>query len=82
MAKRLAICTLAADARGPLFDRAGQGLYQPGLVVQPFLMAAAIDAALDGTLGEKESGKAEFARSASATVGDVPVATVTSGATA
>ncbi len=37
---------LAADARGPLFDRAGQGLYQPGLVVQPFLMAAAIDAAL------------------------------------
>ncbi|HPY24800.1 MAG TPA: 2-oxoacid:acceptor oxidoreductase subunit alpha, partial [Mycobacterium sp.] len=45
-------------------------------------LEAAIDAALDGTLGEKESGKAEFARSASATIGDVPVATVTSGATA
>ncbi|HQF70735.1 MAG TPA: penicillin-binding transpeptidase domain-containing protein, partial [Promineifilum sp.] len=37
--------TLAADVRGPLFDRASQGLYQPGLVVQPFLTAAAVDAA-------------------------------------
>jgi len=34
---------LAADARGPLFDRASQGLYQPGLIVQPFLTAAAVE---------------------------------------
>ncbi len=37
---------LAADARGPLFDRASQGLYQPGLVVQPFLTAAAVESGL------------------------------------
>ena len=34
---------LAADARGPLLDRASQGLYQPGLIVQPFLTAAAVE---------------------------------------
>ena len=33
--------TLADDESGPLFDRASQGLYQPGLIVQPFLTAAA-----------------------------------------
>lgn len=53
-----------------------------GMAFRADELEAAIDAALDGTLGEKESGKAEVARSASATVGDVPVATVTSGATA
>ena len=34
---------LAADERGPLFDRASQGLYQPGLIVQPFLTAVALE---------------------------------------
>jgi cell division protein FtsW (lipid II flippase) len=34
---------LATDARGPLLDRASQGLYQPGLIVQPFLTAAAVE---------------------------------------
>ena len=34
---------LAADERGPLFDRASQGLYQPGLLVQPFLTAAVVE---------------------------------------
>ncbi len=38
--------TLAADARAPLFDRASQGLYQPGLVVQPFLTVAAVETGL------------------------------------
>lgn len=38
--------TLAADARGPLFDRASQGLYQPGLIVQPFVVAAGLDAGI------------------------------------
>ena len=35
---------LAADAGAPLFDRAGQGLYQPGLTVLPFVTAAAGEA--------------------------------------
>lgn len=35
--------TLAADESGPLLDRASQGLYQPGLIVQPFLTAAALE---------------------------------------
>ena len=39
--------TLAAGNPGPLFDRAAQGLYQPGLIVGPFIMAAAGD---DGVL--------------------------------
>ncbi len=34
---------LAADESGPLFDRAGQGLYQPGLITLPFLTAAALE---------------------------------------
>ncbi|MBP6015517.1 MAG: FtsW/RodA/SpoVE family cell cycle protein [Candidatus Promineofilum sp.] len=35
--------TLSATEPGPLFNRATQGLYQPGLVVQPLIMAAAVD---------------------------------------
>jgi peptidoglycan glycosyltransferase len=34
---------LTADDPGPLFDRAAQGLYQPGLVLQSFVLAAALD---------------------------------------
>lgn len=37
--------TLAAADPGPLVNRASQGLYQPGLIVQPFITAAAVDAA-------------------------------------
>ncbi len=33
---------LAQDERGPLVNRATQGLYQPGLVVGPFVLARAI----------------------------------------
>ncbi len=43
--------TAADDA--PLLNRAAQGQYQPGMVLQPFLIAAALDAgviALDGTV--------------------------------
>ena len=47
-----------------------------GMAFRADELEAAIDAALDGTLGEKESGKAGFARSAAVSVG-----TVTSGAT-
>jgi len=36
--------SLAAEDPGPLFNRATQGLYQPGLIVQPFLTAAAVAA--------------------------------------
>lgn len=39
--------TLSATEPGPLFNRPTQGLYQPGLVVQPLIMAAAVD---DGLL--------------------------------
>lgn len=38
--------TLAADDPGALFNRAAQGLYQPGLVLQPFITAAAVDGGL------------------------------------
>ena len=34
--------SLAQDERGPLVNRATQGLYQPGLVVEPFILARAI----------------------------------------
>jgi penicillin-binding protein A len=40
--------TLAADERGPLLNRVAQGQYQPGLVLQPFIIAAAVDAGLAG----------------------------------
>jgi cell division protein FtsI/penicillin-binding protein 2 len=43
--------TLTAGDHGPLFNRATQALYQPGLVLQPMITAAAIDAGLLG-LGE------------------------------
>ena len=32
--------TLTAEEPGPLFNRAAQGLYQPGLLLQPFILAA------------------------------------------
>jgi len=35
--------TLAADAGAPLLNRATQGQYQPGLVLQPFILAAAVE---------------------------------------
>lgn len=35
---------LAEDATAPLLNRAVQGQYQPGLVLQPFILAAALDA--------------------------------------
>ncbi|MDX1686574.1 MAG: penicillin-binding transpeptidase domain-containing protein [Candidatus Promineifilaceae bacterium] len=35
--------TLAADADAPLLNRATQGQYQPGLVLQPFILAAAVE---------------------------------------
>lgn len=47
--------TLAKGDPGPLVNRAAQGLYQPGLIVQPFITAAAIDAgalALDDPLDD------------------------------
>lgn len=34
---------LSADTSAPLFDRAAQGLYQPGLILQPLIIAAALD---------------------------------------
>lgn len=34
---------LAADEGAPLLNRATQGQYQPGLVLQPFILAAAVD---------------------------------------
>ncbi len=33
---------LSSDANAPLFNRAAQGLYQPGLVLQPFLLSGAV----------------------------------------
>ncbi|WP_420643185.1 penicillin-binding transpeptidase domain-containing protein [Candidatus Leptofilum sp.] len=44
---------LVADETAPLLNRAVQGQYQPGLVLQPFILAAALDAdriQLDGTV--------------------------------
>lgn len=38
--------TLAADPNAPLFNRAAQGSYQPGLMLQPLLVASAIDEGL------------------------------------
>ncbi len=35
---------LAGDAAAPLLNRVTQGVYQPGLVLQPFLAAAALEA--------------------------------------
>lgn len=35
--------SLTADDPGPLFDRAAQGLYQPGLILQPMIVASAIE---------------------------------------
>ncbi|KAA3659886.1 MAG: hypothetical protein DWQ04_20990 [Chloroflexi bacterium] len=35
--------TLVADENSPLLNRTAQGQYQPGLVLQPFIMAAAVD---------------------------------------
>ncbi len=37
---------LAADPNAPLFNRAAQGRYQPGLMLQPLLVANAIDEGL------------------------------------
>jgi peptidoglycan glycosyltransferase len=37
---------LVADESGPLLNRTMQGLYQPGLVLQPFLLAASVDRGL------------------------------------
>lgn len=34
---------LVSDPRAPLFNRATQGQYQPGLALQPFLLAGALD---------------------------------------
>jgi peptidoglycan glycosyltransferase len=44
---------LVADESAPLLNRAVQGQYQPGLVLQPFILAAALDAnriQLDGAV--------------------------------
>ncbi|MCA9917365.1 MAG: hypothetical protein KC445_05400 [Anaerolineales bacterium] len=44
---------LVEDETAPLLNRAVQGQYQPGLVLQPFILAAALDAdriQLDGTV--------------------------------
>lgn len=49
---------LSATDPGPLFNRAAQGLYQPGLALQPFIMAAAVD---DGSLNLDETLVAPFA---------------------
>jgi peptidoglycan glycosyltransferase len=38
--------TLLADERAPLLNRVTQGQYQPGLVLQPFIMAAALEQGL------------------------------------
>lgn len=35
--------SLATGDPGPLFDRSAQGLYQPGLILQPFIVAAAVE---------------------------------------
>jgi peptidoglycan glycosyltransferase len=43
--------SLAADEAGPLLNRATQGQYQPGLALQPFVIASALDA---GTLSLDE----------------------------
>jgi peptidoglycan glycosyltransferase len=37
---------LVADERAPLLNRAAQGQYQPGLALQPFLLAAAVEQGL------------------------------------
>ena len=37
---------LVADARSPLLNRAAQNQYQPGMALQPLLVAAALDAGL------------------------------------
>lgn len=37
---------LSADERAPLLNRVTQGQYQPGLVLQPFILAAALDLGL------------------------------------
>jgi penicillin-binding protein A len=47
--------TLAASADAPLLNRATQGQYQPGLVMQPFLLAAAVDNGVIG-LGDEVPG--------------------------
>lgn len=49
---------LVADARAPLLNRATQGLYQPGLVLQPFILASALDRELL-TLDEPVDATAE-----------------------
>ena len=49
---------LAEDAAAPLINRATQGRYQPGLILQPFLLAVALDqldittSDLPGSLGQ------------------------------
>jgi peptidoglycan glycosyltransferase len=44
--------TLAQDERAPLVNRVAQGLYQPGLVIQPFVVARAL---ADGLIALEES---------------------------
>lgn len=38
--------SLVADAQAPLLNRATQSQYQPGLIIQPFLLAAAVESGL------------------------------------
>src|SRR5690606_19766028 len=48
---------LVSDPRAPLFNRATQGQYQPGLALQPFLLAGALDAgviAFDGAVADAD----------------------------
>ncbi len=48
---------LVNDPRAPLFNRATQGQYQPGLALQPFLLAGALDAgmlALDDSVADAD----------------------------
>ena len=47
---------LAADVRAPLLNRVSQGQYQPGLVLQPFLLAAALERGLIEMDGQVDGG--------------------------
>lgn len=45
---------LLADENAPLLNRATQGLYQPGMVMQPFILSAAVDRGLIALSDEVE----------------------------
>lgn len=58
---------LADDSDAPLLNRVTQGFYQPGLALQPFILAAALDR------GFIEMGESVQDASATITVRDLPI---------